>query len=346
MSHLPSARGPISEFVIDQLRQEPRDKSTRCGLPVAGADEDDLQLALYCCYELHYRGFAGVSEAWEWDTGLLGVRSRLEQAWLEQLLDLVGAPAPVRDVKSALRAVVDGGGGPSLSGYMAESGTREQFREFAIHRSAYQLKEADPHSWAIPRLDGPAKAALVSIQMGEYGDGCAEAMHCVLFARTMESLGLDPTYGAYLDLIPGVTLATVNLISLLALHRRWRGALLGHLAVFEMASVGPMGRYSRALQRLGLGRDATAFYDVHVEADAVHEVIALHQLAAGFAAAEPGRAGDLLFGARAVMAIEERFARHLLDSWAHDRSSLYRTGPADRRSTRPVASAPSVRPVR
>jgi hypothetical protein len=163
-------------------------------------------------------------------------------------------------------------------------------------------------------------------------------MHSVLFARTMESLGLDATYGAYLDVIPGVTLATVNLISFLALHRRWRGALLGHLAVFEMASVGPMGRYSRALQRLGLGREATTFYDVHVEADAVHEVVALHQLAAGFAAAEPGRAGDLLFGARAVMAIEERFARHLLDSWAHHRSSLYRT--ASRHPAMPAPTAP------
>ena len=342
LSPLPSPRGPISEFVIDQLGRDPHDDPAWCGLSVAGAEEDDLQLALYCCYELHYRGFAGVSEAWEWNTGLLGLRSRLEQAWLEQLLDLVGPPAPVRDVKAALRAVVDGGRGPSLSGYMAESGTLEQFREFAVHRSAYQLKEADPHSWAIPRLDGTAKAALVSIQVGEYGDGCADAMHCVLFAQTMESLGLDSTYGAYLDVIPGVTLATVNLISFFALHRRWRGALLGHLAVFEMASVAPMGRYSHALQRLGLGRGATAFYDVHVEADAVHEVIALHQLAAGFAAAEPGRAGDLLFGARAVMAIEERFARHLLDSWAHDRSSLWQKGAFDRSVARPAVTQPTV----
>ena len=34
------------------------------------------------------------------------------------------------------------------------------------------------------------------------------------------ALGLDPSYGAYLDLIPGVTLATVNLMSLFGLHRR------------------------------------------------------------------------------------------------------------------------------
>jgi hypothetical protein len=252
------------------------------------------------------------------------LRQRLEALWLNRLSDLVGPPTPVGDdLKEELQAVVGSGGGPSLSAYMAERGTREQFREFAIHRSAYQLKEADPHSWAIPRLDGVAKAALVEIQSSEYGNGRPEAMHAVLFERTMQCLGLDSTYGAYLDDIPGVTLATVNLISYFGLHRRWRGALLGHLAVFEMASVTPMGRYSRALRRLGLGTQATAFYDVHVEADAIHEVIALNRLAGGFAAAEPRRAGDLLFGARAAMAVEERFARHLLGCWANGTSSLY-----------------------
>ena len=118
---------------------------------------------------------------------------------------------------------------------------------------AYQLKEADPHTWAIPRLDGRAKAALVDIQIGEYGDGNAQHVHATLFVDAMRALELDPSYGMYLDRIPGVTLATVNLVSLLGLHRRWRGALVGHLALFEMCSVVPMGRYAHAMHRLGAG---------------------------------------------------------------------------------------------
>src|SRR5205085_722733 len=181
-------------------------------------------------------------------------------------------------------------------------GTLEQFREFAVHRSAYQLKEADPHTWAIPRLDGEAKAALVEIQADEYGGGRATAMHATLFASTLRRLGLDDRYGAYLDDIPGVTLATVNLISLFGLHRRWRGALVGHLAIFEMASVAPNTRYGNALRRLGLPVEATRFYDEHVAADAVHEITACRPLAGSLAAAEPALAGDVLFGARAIMA--------------------------------------------
>ncbi len=58
-----------------------------------------------------------------------------------------------------------------------------------MHRSAYQLKEADPHSWAIPRLSGPPKAALVEIQADEYGGGRPDRMHAELFADAMEALG-------------------------------------------------------------------------------------------------------------------------------------------------------------
>jgi hypothetical protein len=52
-------------------------------------------------------------------------------------------------------------------------------------------------------------------------------------------------------------------------------------------------------------------------------VIARHRLAGGFAALEPQRAGDVLFGARAIMALEKAFAVHLIDCWAEGRTSLF-----------------------
>ena len=214
------------------------------------------------------------------------------------------------------------GDGPSLSGYMLEHGSRADFEEFAMHRSAYQLKEADPHTWGIPRLAGAPKSAMVLIQADEYGAGVEGESHAELFGETMEALGLDSSYGAYLDLLPGTTLATVNLVSMLGLHRRLRGALVGHLAVFEMTSVGPMGRYSRALRRMGLPAAACRFYDVHVEADVAHAVVACSRMAAGLAAQEPHLASDILFGARALSAVEARFAGHLLESWNRGVSSL------------------------
>jgi hypothetical protein len=222
----------------------------------------------------------------------------------------------------ALREIVEADDGPSLSRHLERHGTLEQVLEFLVHRSAYQLKEADPHSWAIPRLAGPPKAALVEVQADEYGGGRADRIHAELFAKTMDEVGLDRTYGAYLDVLPGVTLATVNLMSLLGLHRRWRGAIVGHLAAFEMTSSIPNRRYGNALRRLGLDGAATDFFDEHVEADAVHENVAAVDLAGGLARMEPELTGDVLWGARALVDVEARWARHLLGSWKAGQSSL------------------------
>lgn len=293
------------------------------GEPLAG---EDLQLALYLCYELHYRGFEGVDESWEWEPSLLELRRRLEAQFEAALVAAVGEPAAfgasADEMDVALRMVIDGNGDGSLSSFIERSATTEQACEFVIHRSAYQLKEADPHSWAIPRLAGPPKAALVEVQADEYGGGRPERVHAQLFADTMDALGLDSDYGAYLDRIPGVTLATVNLMSLLGLHRRWRGGIVGHLALFEMSSSIPNRRYASGFRRLGFDDRATAFFDEHVVADAVHENIAAVDLAGGLARLEPAIAGDVLWGAHALVLLENRWSQHLLRAWAAGRSSL------------------------
>jgi hypothetical protein len=295
---------------------------------VDALSDADLHLALYCCYELHYRGLAGVDPEWEWDPELLGFRATLERAFLERLRDEIGPAAyeSLGDVGSALDELIISASGPSLSTFILESGSLGQLQEFCVHRSAYQLKEADPHTFAIPRLSGEAKAAMVEIQYDEYGSGSAVGMHSTLFADTMVALGLDSTYGAYVDELPGPTLATVNLVSMFGLHRRWRAALVGHLAIFEMTSIAPMKRYGLALARLGIGPEGSQFYDVHVVADARHGVIARDRMVAGIIESEPHLRGDLIFGAAAVLMVEDRFARHLLDAWSVGRSSLVPPG--------------------
>ena len=109
-----------------------------------------------------------------------------------------------------------------------------QVCEFLIHRSAYQLKEADPQTWALPRLGGAvggaAKAALVTIQHEDYCSGQPGQAHADLFAATMRATGLDDRYGHYLPRLPAVTLATGNLISMLGMQCRLLPALLDDFA--------------------------------------------------------------------------------------------------------------------
>ena len=121
---------------------------------------------------------------------------------------------------------------------------------------------------------------------------------------------------------PAVTLATVNLMSLFGLHRRLRGAIIGHLALFEMTSSIPNRRYADGLRRLGLGADATLFFDEHVEADAVHENLAAVDLAGGLVRQDPSLCASLLWGAEALAELDSRWAAHLLGCWREDRTSL------------------------
>jgi len=313
---LPSPRGPLSDAVVAALVHAPHDFTA--GEPDS---DDDLHLTLFVLYELHYRGWDGVDDMWEWNPGLLGIRARLEARFEASLRELP-VPEATDDVPHALIDMTRETGGPSLSGYLRGRATWEQFREFATHRSVYHLREADPHTFAIPRLGGAAKAALIEVQIDEYGAGVTGRMHQEMFKDTMTALGLDTTYGAYVDVVPWQTLANNNLMSLFGLHRRLRGALLGHLAAYEMTSTGPNRSYGNGLRRLGGDAAATRFYDEHVEADAVHEQIAAFDMCGSFAAAEPELAADVLFGARCVLTMEDRWAEYVLSRWQAGESSL------------------------
>lgn len=319
---LPAARGPLSRKLIEALSGPPAALDIDFADPADPLSDEDLQLSLYLCYELHYRGLRGVDENWEWDPGLIALRNRLEHSFETALIAAYLEDDPSASVVDTVKDIAAAEEGPSLSKYLRDHATLEQFHEFVIHRSAYQLKEADPHSWVIPRLEGKPKAALVEIEYDEYGGGRLDRMHAELFLKTMRALGLDDRYGAYLNRIPGVTLATVNLISLFGLHRRLRAAAVGHLAVFEMTSSQPNRRYAEGLRRLGGSDEAADFYDEHVEADSVHEVIAAHDLAGGLAKQEPEMAPLIRFGARACAGLDARFCTHVLDHWSKGESSL------------------------
>jgi hypothetical protein len=281
---------------------------------------EDLQLALYCCYELHYRGFAGVSDELEWDPALLGLRAAMERRFLAALRADVEAGSDVTaEIDALLVEPLDARG---VSHHLCADGERWQVREYVAHRSLYHLKEADPQAFVIPRLSGAAKAGLVTVEHDEYGAGNPERMHSRLFADMMAALDLDPTYGRYLDAAPAVTMAEVNLMSLLGLHRSLRGALVGQFAAVELTSSPGSARLVRGMRRLGLSEQAIAFYDEHVEADAVHEQLVRRQVIAPLLDAEPELAADIVFGIRASGLLADRFGEHLLGEWSAGRPSL------------------------
>ena len=329
---LPRPRGPLSAAVFDALRHGAAvapplgGSGDPCDDPCDDPYGDDLQLALYCCYELHYRGFLGVPDDREWDPSVLTVRAAMERAFLDALRrDVPAGDDVAAEIDTLLVEPPDAHG---VSHHLHRDGERWQVREYVAHRSLYHLKEADPQAWVIARLDGPAKAALVTVEHDEYGAGDPTRMHSYLFAEMMRALDLDARYGAYLDAVPAETLAEVNLMSLCGLHRGLRGALVGQFAAVELTSSPGSDRLVRAMRRLGMPEAAVEFYAEHVEADAVHEQLVRRGVIAPLIADEPELAADIVFGIRAAGFLADRLDHLLRTTWAQRRSTLLRTLPA------------------
>ncbi|HZI92341.1 MAG TPA: hypothetical protein VFD31_12060 [Thermoleophilaceae bacterium] len=124
-ARLPAARGPLTEFLFSAWRDAPHQIGRAPGYGDDLLDGEDAVLALYCLYELHYRGFGGVAEDWEWEPSLLALRARLEASFDLQLRRGVGPVVADGDIETALHALLDASAGPSLSDYMATDGTVE-----------------------------------------------------------------------------------------------------------------------------------------------------------------------------------------------------------------------------
>jgi hypothetical protein len=325
---LPRAIGPLSSAVIDTLQRGRAALHARpIDVPLCEADPYglDLQVALAVCYELHYRGFAGVSPRWEWNPALLHVRGRLEEAFLSAVrrdVGEIGLHESAADAMDALSVEPVDGTGPSY--YLRDTGTWEQMREYFVHRSLYHLKEADPHAFAIPRLIGQAKASFVAVEFDEYGGGRGARVHQQLFADLMDAAGLDSTYLGYLDNVPADALASVNLMSLFGLHRALRGAAIGHFASTEITSSPGARRLVEALERMGAPEPCVDFYREHVEADAVHEQVVRTDVVGDLVGREPHLDRDVIFGIKARDVVEDRLATHVMACWQSGRSSLRR----------------------
>ncbi|WP_297619047.1 iron-containing redox enzyme family protein [Nocardioides sp.] len=320
---MPKPRGALSEWLVARLAAASPEASR--GPAPAADSRDDEAIALWTLHELSYRGFEDASDRGEREPEVLVVRHLLEDALEDRLrsrwADEAGSadPAPAADdVPAALEALVAADDGPSLADHVRRHADVDQVLEMLRQRSVYQLKEADPTTWVVPRLPTRAKAALMELQFDEYGNGDPNRLHAHLFARGLESVGLRSEYGAYVDDALPETLELNNSLTMFGLHRRLRGAAMGHLAAFEMTSSIPARKIAQGLGRLGLDGAMVGYYDEHVEADAIHEQVAAHDICGTLAEDEPEQAAEILFGAFTCLDLESRVAGALFSAWGVD----------------------------
>lgn len=309
---IPRPRGPLTEALFGTLRAGSEDFYPV--LAVGASAGEDAALALWTLHELHYRGVDEVREDLEWDPQLVRLRGLLERDLEQRLRERFTPPVGLSFVEDFFDWAAEQDGA-SVAAHVQRDADREQVLELLRVRSIYHLKESDPTAWVVPRLGVGAKAALMELQYDEYGGGDPNRLHHHLFARGLEASGLAATYGVHIDEVPLEVLEQNNAMSLFGLHRRLRGAALGHLAAFEATSPLPSRRMVQGLERLGFPEEIVAYYAEHVEADAVHEQLAVRTICGGLLAEEPGLEEDVWFGAATCLDLEDRFARTMLERW-------------------------------
>ncbi|HLN79080.1 MAG TPA: iron-containing redox enzyme family protein [Nocardioidaceae bacterium] len=349
---LPVARGPLSSGVIDLLAG--REVATTEALvqlvrelpdDIDLLTDDDFHLALWVMYELHYAGFEDVEPDLEWDPDLIRLRREMEALFEAELRrraepHVSSTMAAAGDLAQRLFDLTATFEGPSVARFVHREASLEQFLELMVHRSIYHLKESDPHNWVIPRITGRPKAALVELQYDEFGGGRPERLHATMFGDSLEGCGLDREYGAYVDQVPGYTLASNNAMSLLGLHRRLRGAAMGHLGAFEATSSIPCRKYAGGVRRLGLPEVVAAYFDEHIEADAVHEQLAFRDICAGLVTSGQAEEEDVVLGVTICLLMDVVVGERMLADWQAGRSTLL-GGTSPRPTTAPVEAVAS-----
>ncbi len=320
---IPWARGPLSTAVIDALQRGPGTFGT--APPVEHVDvlvDDDFQLALYLCFEAHFRGFNGAD--WEWDAKLLRFRAELEEAFESRLRDEVsrGGSASRSHALAQLGQLIQDSSTSALVSYVDEFGNVEQLRELCVHQSVAHLHAIESHSLAIAHLTGEAMNALVDIGRNHQDHGQGPAGPTALFGGTMVALGLDPSSGSYVEMTPGVTLAMANLASMFALHRRSRAAFVGQLAIREGSSALSMQGFVDVFTKFGISPEGRRFFDVYADVAHRNARIARERMVTGFLASNPELVDELVFGATAMSVLEGTFATHVRTSWEQRITSL------------------------
>ena len=163
---LPSARGPLSAAVLDALRTgtdppAPPPPGSRVELEtVAPVSDDDLQLALWmptsCTTAASTTSTHDLRVGPRPAAAAAAARGRVRGRAPRRTATSCrpGRGGRRRRGRAALRARRRRRRPARCAGSCTARPPREQFLEFLVQRSLYHLKESDPHSFVLPRLDG------------------------------------------------------------------------------------------------------------------------------------------------------------------------------------------------
>ena len=192
----PEPRGDISSWLIDRLLQPVHEVHGARRSRAQTVSGEGLPCALYALYELHYRGFEGVDECWEWDPSLLAFRagSKRVRGRADRARSARCRPMPKPEMDLVLLEILSGR--RAVLGRLLERPGPSMSSANSSFTVGLPAQGGRPSLVGDPAAVGQPEGALVEIQSDEYGRGDPARSRSV-FAETMDAWTSTSRYGEY-----------------------------------------------------------------------------------------------------------------------------------------------------
>jgi hypothetical protein len=206
---------------------------------------------------------------------LFGILNRIESAWQnwESNHTDVEPINTVAEVKKALRDRVaeDLDPKPSTESiFFRDEMTKAGYRHLLAIASLDGLVEASQLSRVLGGVGNEVQSMLTRIFSEEYGKGILTRKHSTYFTTMLKQFKMDTQPEAYFDLAPWEVLANINHSFFLCERKRNFLRYIGSLLFFEVSVPAAFENYRLAGERLGLGPEATNYWELHIKEDLRH----------------------------------------------------------------------------
>lgn len=230
-------------------------------------DERDALLALAVIHDLHLGPIDRVGPAvrFQHHPVLAELKARLEATVLDELPQARGVPP--QDAVREMRRIGRDDAVPAVYEWLAEEATWEQLVDFLALEGGPDAGFDDLVAICQVGLAGEPKLELARNYWDEMGRGDGTRVHTELHHLLCRAIDM-PTVARAAQ--PTSGLRRTALGNVLATNRALQPELVGALGLLELQAGPRCRKVVRAMERLGAGEDALAFYVEHAEVDPHH----------------------------------------------------------------------------
>lgn len=256
----------------------------------------DVHHGLYLLQSTHFAAADTTAAASQFAPLLVAVRSALEDAMIDWLLQDVKVDAAPDALASTIREQVisHAAGAHRLFDHLEQEASTAEIRVFLESDARLNERFFDLLTMCLVGTSGLAKAELAANLWDEAGRGNHAQGHVHLFSEALASVGGKEPTDERLSSWDWQALAGHNLFVALCANRKHAFRAMGLMAATELLDPPQYSKLVKGCKRAGL--DVPEYYAEHIEIDIVHGSGWLDNVVTPLASAKPMAARQIVEG--------------------------------------------------